>query len=175
MAVPQIPVDAPAAGAMAGVVGVRQRGALQDPEVRLDQIQPRGLGGRPDRLDPEPPQQGQESRMVVDVMQIVHDHEEPAAGVAGPQPAEGLADVDHALAAAKHPAETVGVDIIEAQELLGAVRAPIRGAHPGRPAAALPGDTADRPEFEGAPLVEADYRCPQGAPTIEPPDAFFSG
>src|SRR5438128_1250527 len=117
MAVPQIPVDAPAAGAMAGVVGVRQRGALQDPEVRLDQIQPRGLGGRPDRLDPEPPQQGQESRMVVDVMQIVHNHEEPAAGVAGPQPTEGLADLDHALPTPKHPGEAVGVDIIEAQEL----------------------------------------------------------
>ena len=32
MAVPQIPVDAPAADAMAGVVGVRQRGALRTPK-----------------------------------------------------------------------------------------------------------------------------------------------
>lgn len=111
----------------------------------------------------------------MDVVQIVHDHEEPSAWVAGAQPAEGLADVDHTLPMTEHPGEAVGMDVIEAQELFGAMGAPIRGAHAGWPAAARPSDTPKGAEFEATPLIEADYRRPRRTLTIEPADAFFSG
>ena len=55
--------------------------------------------------------------MVVDVAQVVQDHEEAPARVAGAQATEGLADLRDALPATEQARETVGMDIIEAQEL----------------------------------------------------------
>ena len=173
MAIPKIPVDSLSANPVARVIGIAQGEALEDAELCLDQIQPRGLGRYPHWRDPKPTQQSPEAGMVVDVAEVVHDYQEPLARVTGSQAAEGLADLDDAFAPTKQPAEAVGVDIIEAQELLGAVRAPISGAHAGGPAARRPGDSPDGAQFEGAPLVEADYCRPPRALPIEPADAFF--
>jgi hypothetical protein len=52
--------------------------------------------------------------VVMDVVQGVHDHHEPLARITGPRPAKRRADVGHARATAKEPADTIGMDIIEA-------------------------------------------------------------
>src|SRR5215471_18926083 len=51
VAVAQEAVDAPLAHAVAGIVRVRQGKALEDPELRFDEVHPRGVGGREDRRD----------------------------------------------------------------------------------------------------------------------------
>jgi hypothetical protein len=120
-------------------------------------IYARGMAGNA----PQPAQQSQEAGVVMDVVQIVHDHHEPLARIAGPQAAKRGADVDHALASAEEPAETISVDVIEAKELLRALEAPVGGAHPPGLAPRGPGDAPERLELQRAPLVEADYRRPR--------------
>ena len=56
--------------------------------------------------------------MVVDVVEVVHDHEQPPAWIAGAEPTEGLEEVRQSLLTAKDAAETVSVDVVEAKELL---------------------------------------------------------
>lgn len=101
MAMPQVAVDALSAHAVARVVGVRHREALEHPELGFDEVQPQGLRRRRHRVDTQPTQQCQKARMIVDVAQVVHDPEEPLARIAGPQATEGFADLGNALAAAK--------------------------------------------------------------------------
>lgn len=168
----KVPIDATPARHMVRVVGVGDGEASQHPELRLDQIEPRGFGGRPHRLDAESPQQGEERRMVVDVAQIIHDDEQAPTGITGPEPSKGVAHLDDTLATPKHAVETVGMDVVEAQELFDAVPAMVgRAAAPGLPAAG-PGDAADRANFQRTPFVEADYGRARRALPIEPPDAF---
>src|SRR5262245_47258954 len=169
----QVSVDASPADVVRRVIRVHEREALQYAELRLDQIQPRGLGGRRHGMDSEAVQQPQEARMIVDVVQVVHDHEEPLSRIASPQPPERVADLDDALAAAKHPVETVGMNVVEPQEVLGPMRAAIRRSHPRRTPLRGPGYAAHRPQFQRAPFIEAHYRgAPRAAP-VEPADAFF--
>jgi hypothetical protein len=91
-----------------GIVRAGQRRALGDTEVRLDGVESGSLGRRPHWVDAEPPEQRQESRMIVDVVQIIHDDEQPAPGITPPQATEGVAHVGHPLAPPEHTAETVG-------------------------------------------------------------------
>src|SRR5436305_83447 len=153
----KVPVDATAARRMVRVVSIGDRETPQDPELRLDEIEPRGFGGCPDRLDAEPPEQGEEGRMVVDVVEVIHDDEQAPTGIAGSEPSKRLAHVDHALATPKHAVETVGMDIVEAEELLDAVPAVVGGTPAPRLSAAGPGDAADGTDFQRPPFVEADY------------------
>src|SRR5438128_644639 len=173
MAMSQVSVDPLPAYPVARVVSVREREALEHAELGFDEVEPRGLRRRRHRLDAQPPQQRQEARMIMDVAQVVHDHEEPLVRIAGPKATEGLADLGNALAAAKQAVEAVGMDIIEAQELLGAMGPSVGRAHARRPALAGPSDAPDRPEFQGAPFVEAHYRRARRTSPVEPPDAFF--
>jgi hypothetical protein len=46
--------------------------------------------------------------------------------------AEGVEEIGQALVLAEEPVETVAVDVVEAEELLGAFEAAIGGAAPGR-------------------------------------------
>jgi hypothetical protein len=110
----KIPIDAPTARYVVRVVSVREGEAPQHPELRFDQIEPRRFRGRPDRLDAESPQQGEERRVIVDVAQIIHDDEQAPPGIAGPEPSKGVAHLEDSLATPKHPVETVGMDIVEA-------------------------------------------------------------
>jgi hypothetical protein len=123
VAVAQIAVDALPADAMRWVVGVRQREAFQHAELRLDEVQPGGLCRCRHGVDVQPAQQRQEPWMVMDVAQVVQDHEQPFTRIAGPQASEGLADLGDAFAPAKYSVEAVPMDVIEAQERLGAVPA----------------------------------------------------
>jgi len=124
MAIAQVSVDALPADAMRLIIRVSQGEPFEDTELRFDQVQPRGLSRGRHRMNPQPAQQGQETRMVVDVVQVVHDHEEPFPRIAGPQAPEGFADLDEAFVSAEQAVETVRMHIIEAQELLGPMRAP---------------------------------------------------
>ena len=101
------------------------------------------------------------------------DHEEAPARVAGAQATEGLADLRDALPATEQARETVGMDIIEAQELFGPMGAPVGRPQPRRLAGAGPGHASDRPEFQEPPLVEAHYRRARRAAPVEASDAFF--
>jgi hypothetical protein len=64
------------------IVGVGEREPLQDAELGFDELQPRGFGGGPDRLNAKSLQQGQEAGMVMNVVEIVEDDEEFATGIA---------------------------------------------------------------------------------------------
>jgi hypothetical protein len=101
-------------------------------------------------------------RVIVDVVQVIHDDERSAPGIAGAQPAKGFADGGHALAPPEQSTETVGVHVVEAQELVGPLAPMVRRAHPLGPRAASPGLAAQRAEFQRAPLVEADHRPRSG-------------
>src|SRR5262245_23912686 len=118
VAITQVTIDAPAARDMVAIVRAGEGGPIGDAEVRFDGIEPGRLSRGPYRLDMQAPEQGQEARMVVDVVQVIHDDEQPPARVARPQAAEGLAHLDDPLAPAEQAAETIGMDIVETQELL---------------------------------------------------------
>ena len=155
------------------VIRIREREAFEHTELGLDEIEPGGLGRRADGVDAEAPEQRQEAGMVVNVMEIVHDHEQSPAGIAGTQPAKGVAHVGDSLAAPKDPTEAVGMDIIEAQELLRAVLAMIGRAHAVGPAPAGPRPPAHRADFQWPPFVETDHGRPRRAPPVELANAFF--
>src|SRR5262249_900046 len=169
----KVPVDATTPGDMIRVVRVCDREASQHPELRLDQIEPRRFSGSPHRLDAQSPQQGEERRMVVDVAQVIHDDEQASTGIAGAEASKGLAHLADPLAAPKHTIEAVGVNIVEAQELLDAVPAMVGRAPAPRLPAAGPGDAAEGADFQWTPFVEAHYGRTRRAVPIEPADAFF--
>src|SRR5215469_434369 len=112
--------------------------------------------------------------MVMNVVQVVEHHEQTGSWIAVAQSAKGVAKFDHALAGAEHAAEAVGVDIVKAQELLGAVLAMVGGSHPAGTALAGPYGAGDGSQLERAPLVEAHYRRARRALAVEPADNFFS-
>ena len=61
-----------------GIIRVRQGEAFEDAELRFNQIEPGGFGRGPDGLDPKLAQQGKKARMIVDVAQVVQNHEKDA-------------------------------------------------------------------------------------------------
>src|SRR5215470_2498896 len=117
---------------MAGIIGVRQGEALEDAELRLNQIEPGGFRGRPDGLDAEPPQESQKTGMVVDVVQIVENHEKPLSRIATAQATKSFANVQDRLPTAKYAREAVCVNIVESQELLRSFQAAISRSHAPR-------------------------------------------
>ena len=129
VAVAEVSIDAPPTGDMVAVVRAGEGGPLRHPEVRFDGIEPGGVGGRGDRVDVQAPEQRQEARMIMDVVQVIHDDEEALARVAGSQPPKGLAHLDDPLAPPEQATQAVGMDVVEAEEHLGAFAAVIGGPH----------------------------------------------
>src|SRR5712691_4121188 len=165
----QVAIDPPASQDVFAVVAADERGALEHAEVRLDGVEPGGLGRGEHERYPQAPGEGQETRVVVHVAQVVEDDVEMTVWIAGAQATEGLAQFAHAFAFAEHPGEHVGMDIEEAQEGLGPAMAVIGRAHPHR--LPRPAQPADRAELERAPLVEADDRRAGWAGRVEGADA----
>ena len=89
VSIAEISINAATPDRMAGIIGVRQGEAFEDAELRFNQIEPGGFRGRPDGLDAEPPQESQKTEMVVDVVQIVQNHEKPFSRIATAQAAIG--------------------------------------------------------------------------------------
>src|SRR5882672_6946720 len=158
---------------MVAIIGADQGGAPRYSEVGFDGVEPRRLGGRIDGMDVQPAEERHKGGMVVDIAQVVHDDEERPARIARAETAEGLAELGHPFAAAEQPAETVGVDVVKAEELLGPLGPAIGGAHRLGIAAPGPSGAPQGLEFQGTPFVEADHRRARRAVTIESPDGFF--
>ena len=51
MSVVQVAIDSPAPDCVRGVVGVGHGEALENAELRLDEVEPRSFGGGPHRMD----------------------------------------------------------------------------------------------------------------------------
>ncbi len=171
----QIAVDAAATRDMVAVVAADEGRPLERAEVRLDGVEPAGLGRGEDEADAHPPADPQEARVVVHLPQVVEDDVERLARVARAQPAEGAGDLAHALALLEDAAEDVGVDVVEAEERLGAQRPAVGRAHPHRVSAARPAHASEGPELERAELVEADDRRALRAALVEGADARAFG
>src|SRR2546430_6144277 len=105
--VAQVPIDTAAAYRMAGIVRVGQSEAFENTEVRLDQVQPGGFGRRPRRMDAQLPQQGPKARVIVQLVQVIHDDEQLGAGIAAPQPPEGIEQLGETFALAEEAVEAI--------------------------------------------------------------------
>src|SRR5215467_2458762 len=173
VSVAEISINAPAPGRMVGIIGVRQGEAFEDAELRFNQIEPGGFCGCPDGFDAESPQERQKAGMVVDVAQIVQNHEKPLSRITTAQATKSFADVQDGLATAKHAREAVGVNIVESQELLRSFQAAISRAHAPRVFLASPSQAPDGLQLQRTPLVETHYRAVRRAASIKRPDAFF--
>src|SRR5574340_82543 len=171
--VAQVAIDATAPDRVRGIVGIGHRKALEDAELGLDQVQPGGLGVRPHGMDVQVAHEGHDRRVVVNVVEVIQDEVQGPARIAGAQAPEGLTDVDHAFVLGEQSLEAVGVHVVEAQELFGALQASIRRPLAHGALALGPRHPADGAKFERAPLVEAHYRGAARAPAVEPTDAFF--
>ncbi|HMD09362.1 MAG TPA: hypothetical protein VKH63_17650, partial [Candidatus Acidoferrum sp.] len=82
--------------------------------------------------------------MIVDVVQVVQNHEQSLARIIVAEVAEGFADVQDPFATTKQATEAVGVYIIESQKLFRSLQTAVGRAH--APGLFLPGpsNTADR-------------------------------
>src|SRR5258705_13632366 len=173
VAVGGVGVDGAPRGNVVGVARAGKRGPLRDPEVRFDGIEPGGVGGRGDRVDVQAPEQRQDARMIMDVVQVIHNDEEALARVARPQPPKGLAHLDDPFAPPEQAAQAVGMDVVEAEELLGAFAAVIGSPHALRPATTPPGDPPQPPWPQGAPPLKAKQPPPRRAPPLKPAESVF--
>jgi hypothetical protein len=159
--------------AVAGIVGIRQGEALGQAKLRFDEVQPGGFGGGEDGGDVELGQPPEEARVVMDVGEVVENGEDPPPRITGPEAPEGGLQVHHPLAFGEDPGQTVGVDVIEPQEVFHPVgpligRPQAMGAPLGGPCPAAQGS-----QFERPPLVEADHRRPGRAGLVERADGVF--
>lgn len=127
MTVAEVAVNATAPDDVVEIVGVGEGEALEDTEVGFDEVEPGRFGRSEDGADAKPAQESQEARVIVDVVEVVHDHEQTLAGVTGAKPAEGVEEIGEALLAAKDPAEAIGVNVVEAEKLLGSLEPAICG------------------------------------------------
>jgi hypothetical protein len=173
VAVVEIAVDAATPNDVVEVVGVGECEAPEDPEVSLNEVEPGGFGRGEDRPDAESAKEGEEAGVVMDVVQVVHDHEQAFAGIARTESAEGFEQIGETLLTTEDSTEAIGVNIIEAKELLGSLEPVVCGPSPERPTLLGPRQAANRLELQGAPLVEADYRRSLRAAPVEAADAFF--
>lgn len=173
MAVVEVAVDAATPNDVVEVVGIGESETPEDAEVGLDEVEPGRLSRGEDGPDAQPAKEGQETGVIVDVVQVIHDHEEAFAGIARTESAEGVEEIGQALLTTEDPTEAVGVDVIEAEELLGSLEAVVGGPSPEGPTLLGPGRAADGLELQRSPLVEADYRRALRAALVEAADAFF--
>ena len=141
MAIAEISIDAATPGRMAGIMRIGQGKRLQNTELRFDQVESGGFRRCPDGLDPQSPQQSKETRMIVDVVQVVQNYEKPPSRIATAQVTESFADVQDGLATTKHATEAVCVYIVKSQELLGSFQAAISRWHAPRTPLASPSHT----------------------------------
>ena len=141
--------------------------------MRLDRVQPARVGRCVDRLDVVGSHEGLQADVLVRV-EVVHDHVEPDPDrVTRPQLCEDGEEVIDRLALAHLADETVGVDVIEGEELLGAMQSPVRRPEALGMANRRPTTAGQWPQLEWATLVEADDRATLGAAPVEVEDSVF--
>src|SRR5262249_9628217 len=173
VSVAKVSVDPATTHDVIEIVGVRKGESLEHAELSFDQVEPGGFGRGEHGSDAKLAQEAEKARVVVDIVQVVQDHEEPLAWVAGPQPPEGVEEMGQPFLATKDPTQAIGVDVVEAEELFRALE-PAVGRSPAQwPLPMRPGDSTDRLELQGPPFVEANYRRERRTLAVELSDAFF--
>src|SRR5262249_53227211 len=115
-----------------------------------------------------------EARVVVDVVQVIHDDDQPPPRVAAAQPAEGLEEIGDTLAAAEDAAQAVAVDVVEAEEVAHALEPAVGRPHPPWVARCRPGGPPappGRPRGGGAaprgPLRQKRSPAGRGGPRVK--------
>lgn len=165
--------DAAAAVLMGRVVGAVDGELLERGEVGFDGIEPAGVGRRVGRLDVVVSHERSQTGVFVGV-QVIHHHVKAGShGIAGPQPREHGEQVFDGLALADLTDETIGMDVVEGQELLGPLISVIGGSEALGMACQRPAATGQRPQLERAALVEADDGTALRAALVEVEDAVF--
>jgi len=109
----------------------------------------------------------------VGVEVIHHDVKTDGQRVARAQPGEDGEEVIHRLTLAHLADETVGVDVIEGQQLLRAMETAVGGPEALGMADERPAPARQRPQFERAALVEADDGPVLRAAFVEVEDSVF--
>jgi hypothetical protein len=94
--------------------------------LSFDQVEPRRLSGSEHGSNAKLAQEAEKTWVIVDIVQVVQDHEEPLAWVAGPQPPQGVEEVRQPFLATKDSAQAIGVDVEEAEELFGTLEPAVR-------------------------------------------------
>jgi hypothetical protein len=84
IAIAKVTVDSAPARDVVRIVRAGQGRTFGDTEVRLNGVEPGGLGRRPHGVNVQPPEQRQEPRVIVDVVEVIHDDEQPASGITRP-------------------------------------------------------------------------------------------
>src|SRR5215475_8686977 len=100
-------------------------------------------GGREDRRDAQAGQPAQEARVIVDVVEVIQDDDQPPPRVAPAQPTEGGEQIGDALAAAEDAAQAVAVDVVEAEEVAHSLEPAVGRPHPPWCARRRPGGPAE--------------------------------
>ena len=94
--------------------------------------------------------------MIVDVVQVVQNHEKSLSRIAKAQGAEGFADVRDRLATPKQATEAVRVHIIETKKLFGSFQTVIRRSDTPRSFLASPSNTPDGLQIQRNGKVTTD-------------------
>jgi len=117
IAKPEVAVDATSPALMVSIIGTVQGKSLGDAKVRLDEIQPRGIGRRPHRHDLVCGEILHEYVTLV-MREIVHDHIEPhPLWIGRAQSLEGRQQIRYPLALMDRAGKAITVHVKESQEL----------------------------------------------------------
>ena len=169
----QVAVNATTPGPVIGVVRVVQAEAFEGSEVGFDGIEPTGIRRGWDQLHVVLASELPEIPVSVG-RQVVQDQVEPkGGGIAGPQPPPSGQEVPRGLPFVDGPVKAVPMHIVESQQLLGALDAPIGGPHPLGMALPCPARSRHRLELHRAEFVEADHGPSRGCLPVELQNPVF--
>ncbi len=141
--------------------------------MRFDGVEPARIGRRVGGLDVVRSHERLEASVFVRV-EVVHHHVEPDVhGIAGSEAGEDGEQVVDPFVLAHLANEAVGMDIVEGEELLGALQSPVGRPEALRVTGAEPALPGQRSQLERAALVEADDRTVLWALFVEVEDGVF--
>lgn len=141
--------------------------------MRLDGVQPTGVGRRVDRLNVVLSHERLQASVLVRVEVIHHHVETDSQRVARAQPGEDGQKVLHGLALAHLADEAISVHVVEGEQLLRPLVAMVGGPEALGMPDRCPAAPGQRPQLERAALVEADDRTAFGAALVEVEHAVF--
>lgn len=147
---------------------------LPDPlELLLDGVEPGRVGWRPGRLHVVAAHERINAPVLVGGQVIHDDVESQSLRIAGAQASHRGENIWRSLPATHLSVEAVGVDVQEAQELLGSVRPRVSRGQAVPLAFERPALAFDGPQFQRPHLVVGYDAAIPGAASLEPLDSFF--
>jgi hypothetical protein len=170
MPIVEVGTDSLLALLVAGIVGIVDGEFLEYSELPFNQVEPTCLGRSPGGMNVQFLEQGQELRVIVDLVEVIKDDEQPAPRIALAEAPEGIHDLCQSAPRFKYAIEVIAMHIVEGEEVLDAVRATIGGTHPNRALLFRPGHPAHRADLQRSPLVEAQHHCSRRASPVKAPD-----